>query len=168
MAISSNDMRFLIHLLPNLATTRFFVRSPRTRDYNCIGWAATRSLDQWWEPVGEKYYWPAAAPKAYTIAAFTTAFATVGYSTQVDSTLQSGIEKIALYSLAGHPTHAARQLANGWWTSKIGQYWDIEHPSLQALEGEEFGAVACILARTGAPAPPIGNPDDYLPSDQLN
>jgi hypothetical protein len=57
------------------------------------------------------------------------------------------MEKVALFAdPAGIPTHAARQLASGQWTSKLGQAEDIEH-ELRALEGEIYGVVALILKR---------------------
>ena len=46
----------------------------------------------------------------------------------------------------GIPTHAARQLRSGRWTSKLGQAEDIEH-ELRALEGAIHGAVVLILKR---------------------
>ena len=39
------------------------------------------------------------------------------------------------------PTHAARQLANGWWTSKLGPSFDIEHIDLNAIAGGEQRAL---------------------------
>ena len=44
-----------------------------------------------------------------------------------DGPLQDGYEKIAIYALDGEPTHAARQLDTGRWTSKLGKHEDIEH-----------------------------------------
>ena len=153
-------------MLPNLAGTRFHVRSPRTSDYNCFYWAAVRAVDQWWEPGDGVGVWPAGATRAYTLPAYQASFATVGYRPWANDSLEAGVEKVAIFVLRGLPVHAARQLSNGWWTSKIGQYWDIEHESLAALEGEEYGAVACILARSGEPAPPIGNAEAYLPGQK--
>jgi hypothetical protein len=47
---------------------------------------------------------------------------------------------------ASVPTHAARQLRSGAWTSKLGISEDVEH-ELRALEGEIYGVVALILTR---------------------
>ena len=61
--------------------------------------------------------------------------------------LEPGVEKIALYANAvGKPTHGARQLANGRWTSKLGKREDIEH-ALHDLEGELYGTVVRIMKR---------------------
>jgi len=44
------------------------------------------------------------------------------------------------------PTHAARQLENGRWTSKLGELEDIEH-DLHHLASGAYGAVVQILKR---------------------
>jgi hypothetical protein len=44
-------------------------------------------------------------------------------------------------------THAARQLDNGKWTSKLGQLEDIEHESLEALSGAVYGSVVQVLKK---------------------
>jgi hypothetical protein len=40
----------------------------------------------------------------------------------------------------GEPTHAARQLPNGKWTSKLGRWQDIEY-ELDGLVGKMYGTV---------------------------
>jgi len=55
-------------------------------------------------------------------------------------------EKVAIYALDGEPTHAARQLSDGTWTSKLGKDIDITH-TLRALEGSTYGQVAAYLKR---------------------
>jgi hypothetical protein len=50
-------------------------------------------------------------------------------------------------------------LANGGWTSKLGESAQIEHATLDALTGEAYGVVAQILKRPrvlGAYAKEIG------------
>ncbi|HEV3083903.1 MAG TPA: hypothetical protein VGY66_29240 [Gemmataceae bacterium] len=62
--------------------------------------------------------------------------------------LESGFEKIAVYALAsGAPTHAARQLPSGAWLSKLGDLQDIEHQTLEALEGRDYGKAVRFLRR---------------------
>ncbi len=46
----------------------------------------------------------------------------------------------------GLPTHAARQLASGRWTSKLGKAEDIEH-DLHDLEGDLYGIVVLLMKR---------------------
>ncbi|MEL6882527.1 MAG: hypothetical protein AAFP09_18535, partial [Cyanobacteria bacterium J06607_10] len=62
----------------------------------------------------------------------------------------AGFQKIAIYIDAQQtPRHVTRQLANGEWTSKIGQYEDIQHKTLEALTGEApaYGTVAQIMKK---------------------
>lgn len=61
--------------------------------------------------------------------------------------LEKDVEKIAVYALNATVTHAARQLPNGRWTSKLGQGHDISH-TLQAIAGGAYGSVAAILKRS--------------------
>jgi hypothetical protein len=47
----------------------------------------------------------------------------------------------------GQPTHAAKQMESGKWSSKLGDWEDVEHATLEALEGDFYGKVAQILKR---------------------
>ena len=59
-----------------------------------------------------------------------------------------GLKKIALYynPLTGEPTHAARLLENGFWTSKLGDNIDLSH-ELSELEGPEYGLVLAVFEK---------------------
>jgi hypothetical protein len=82
-----------------------------------------------------------------TIEAFRLAFATLGHEICSGEELEPGFEKIALFANnEGVPKHAARQLSNGKWTSKLGRLEDIEH-SLHDLEGTLYGSVVLIMKR---------------------
>jgi hypothetical protein len=131
---------------PGLAGTNYRVTSPADDGYNCIAWSATET-DRWWwpDPLGAGY-WPEGVVRAETQEAFVAAYATIGFVSAVDDSLQPGVEKIAVYAKGGRPTHAARQLPSGRWTSKLGRAEDIEH-DLPALAGDVYGAVAFILQR---------------------
>lgn len=132
---------------PGLRAFPFRVTSPATRDYNCVGWAAGDATRWWWpDPGNDAAYWPAGVPVEETLAAFAAAFATLGYAPCPGEEPESGFEKIALFAAGGVPTHAARQLPGGRWTSKLGRREDIEH-DLHALGGEVYGTVAVILKR---------------------
>jgi hypothetical protein len=145
---------FLQELFPGLQATPFQLTSPADRNYNCIGWAANDSSNWWW-PEGDAptIYWPVGVPSEVTLDTFAALFEMLGYIPGGDDALESGTEKVALFAdAAGIPTHAARQLASGRWTSKLGEAEDIEH-ELRALEGEIYGTVALILKRGGAATP---------------
>ena len=92
-------------------------------------------------------YWPEGVPREETISAFVAAFATLGFQPTAEAHVELGAEKIVLYAKAGVPTHVARQLPSGWWTSKLGPNVDIEHESSESLTVGEYGEVVIILAR---------------------
>lgn len=130
---------------PKLAPAGYGVTSEETVEYNCIAWAAGDSA-RWWWPVKE-YYWPSEAPLEETLDAFAVAYRTLGYAACPDGTLEAGFEKVALYADAtGTPTHAARQLENGRWSSKLGELEDIEH-TLEGLEGAAYGVPRLFMKR---------------------
>jgi len=131
---------------PDLARTGYLVTSPPDPVYSCIAWAAV-ATDAWWWPDPRGYdYWPSGIPVQETVDAFQTAFETLGYVVCADGTLEAGWEKVALYAFNGVPTHAARQLSSGRWTSKLGPEDDIEH-ELDGLVGPLYGAVVQFLRR---------------------
>ncbi len=139
-------------LFPGLRGTTFRVTSPPDRSYNCIAWAAGVS-DGWWWPLGDPddTRWPDGVARAVTLDAFRDAFTALGYVPCDGERAEAGFEKVAIFaSLRGTPTHAARQLPSGRWTSKLGNAEDIEH-DLRALEGDIYGTVVLILKRPLAP-----------------
>jgi hypothetical protein len=74
-------------------------------------------------------------------------FESLGYHAGGSWEVEPGIEKVAVYADAlGKPQHAARQLPNGRWTSKVGTMEDIEH-EMEGLEGESYGRVVLVLER---------------------
>lgn len=71
-----------------------------------------------------------------------------GYVPCVDSTLEDGYEKVAIFALpSGMPTHMARQLSSGSWTSKLGRLEDIEHNDVEAVNCDAYGAPVRFLKR---------------------
>jgi len=139
---------------PGLTPQNHDITSPPTSIYNCIAWAADDDTRWWWPnvrgvPVGG-YYWPPTVPHEPTIEAFLAAYATIGYEPCGGGEFESGYEKVALYVLAGEVTHAARQLADGAWTSKLGNWFDITHESPEHVGGPLYGSVAAYLRRPSA------------------
>jgi hypothetical protein len=122
------------------------LKSPHTRAYNCIAFALGFENKPWWPPVETDTYWPAGCPREETVSAFEAAFATLGYKPCSHERLESGYEKIALFTDEIGPTHAAIQLPNGIWASKCGGNVDIEH-KLRDLEGPVYGKVTMFFRR---------------------
>ena len=104
----------------------------------------------WWWP-DEASYWPEGARREWSLDAFVAAFATRGYEPCESDGPQPGFEKVAIYVREdGRPTHMARQLPSGRWTSKLGESEDIEHTSVRGVEGELYGECKRILRRPTA------------------
>ncbi|MBX9638846.1 MAG: hypothetical protein K2X97_03660 [Mycobacteriaceae bacterium] len=132
---------------PGLRGKDWRLTSQRGTQYNCIAWAAEDTDRWWWPDAMGQAYWPPDAPREETLDAFVRAYGLQGYSERSDATVEPLTQKIAIYTdRNGKPTHAARQLPDGWWASKLGPSIDIEH-ELHALDGPKYGAVGVILAR---------------------
>jgi hypothetical protein len=137
-------------LFPDLVRTGYQITSPPDPLYNCIAHAAGFT-DNWWWPDPDGFdYWPAGIARERTLQAFLQAFATVGYNACANGSLEPGWEKVAIYATAEGPTHAARQLDDARWTSKLGPDDDIEHV-LDGLCSPLYGSVTQFLRR---PVPP--------------
>jgi hypothetical protein len=138
--------------LPKLGT--FEVVRAATNRYNCFAWAAGRD-DRPWGPSDKPYYWPDHVAKEESLLAYQAAFRSLGYeSCFIDEIQEEGFEKIAIFARGVVPSHASRQLANGWWTSKLGDNWVIEHENLRGLEGPLYGRVALVMKRPLDASPP--------------
>ena len=92
-------------------------------------------------------YWPSNVPRQATVDAFIEAFRTLGYEPCEDGELEPDVEKVVFYTLDGKPTHAARQLSTGVWTSKLGQAIDIEHGTPKGVEGSGYGYATQFMKR---------------------
>lgn len=131
---------------PNLRASGWDKKSERTPAYNCIGYAAGDT--RYWD-TAKGYYWPPGALREYSVFGWASAFRLLNYRPCDSRELEAGIEKIAIYEHAGKPTHVARQLESGEWTSKLGPDEDIHHNTLQALEGDPpaYGEVVHVMKR---------------------
>ncbi|WP_437652365.1 DUF7689 domain-containing protein [Sorangium sp. So ce1182] len=139
-------------LWPKLEDDSFRESSQKTETYNCIAFAAGDTL-HWWEPyvippTQHGIYWPSSATPDNTLDAWAEAFATCGFVPCEDGSLEEGLVKVAIYAdEEDTPQHAARQLADGRWASKLGDLEDIEHTATDALEEGEYGRVKLYLQR---------------------
>ena len=127
-------------------------KSDASIQYNCIAWAAERDQKRWWQPEKKEPwdYWPPGIPDDGTFDCFVALFESIGYKKCTGRHLEVFYEKVALYSNNSEFTHVASQLQSGIWTSKLGPEEDIEHNSLESLEGTfgwEYGEVKQMLKR---------------------
>ena len=83
---------------------------------------------------------------------FVEAFGTLGYEVCPDGSLEADYEKVAIYTQSGVPTHAAKQLPDARWKSKLGSWEDIEHNTVKAVEEYIYGKTVLFLRRKLADA----------------
>ena len=121
-------------LFPLLKLDGYEVTSPETFDYNCIAFAANVLTEWWWPDQHGDAFWPNCAPREETREAFVKAYESIGYELCADDSLEAGYEKLAIYEKSGIPTHAAKQLQDGRWKSKLGPSEDIEHNTIKGIE----------------------------------
>ena len=89
-----------------------------------------------------------------TLVAFIEAFMALSYEKCEDGSLEDGYQKIALFADDSDlPTHAARQLPNGAWTSKLGRLEDIVHDAVEDVSGPTYGAPVQFMRRRTSLAP---------------
>ncbi len=129
---------------PRLTKENHRITSPRDVGYNCIAWAA-EVTDRWWEP-GK--FWPTMDSRnEYGLGALENAFKSLGYAECTDGTLEAGFDKVALYGSSLMYTHAARQLPDGKWTSKLGKMHDISHDTPDDVAGGVYGEIIEFMKR---------------------
>lgn len=125
--------------------------SEETYRYNCLAWAL--GINWTWFQHDARcagYYWPPGIDREWNEATIRKIFALHGFREEALSReLEADYEKVAFYvDGGGEPSHFARQLANGNWTSKLGDLIDVEHTNLECLEGkDQYGSVSFILKR---------------------
>lgn len=140
----------LVRYFPRLTLGAYRQTSDCDPTYNCVAWAVNDTSNFWWPKPSDEYYWPADVPLEVTMPAFIRVFANLGYERCDDHELEEGFEKIAIFAKrtaeANKPKHAARQLDNGRWTSKIGNLWDIEH-DLFDLRSASYGEPVVFMKR---------------------
>ena len=137
---------------PRLSVENSVETSLTRAAYNCIAWAAGDQSRWWWPDVQGFAYWPAGVPREVSVPGFIAAFQSLGYELCGTGRLQDGVQKIVLF---GHvdmlgqlvPTHAARQLASGSWTSKMGALEDILHTEADLVCGPVYGQLVCFMSR---------------------
>lgn len=132
----------------------FIITSKQTPDYNCIAWAADVS-NAWYQPIdnppiqfdGVKYDWPFDLPNDKSLATYKCLFENKRYVECSNFDFDVNFKKIALYidPVTNFCTHAARQLRNGHWTSKLGREFDIQHSDPTLIAGGLYGVIGCYM-----------------------
>ncbi len=134
---------------PNLTKTNYRITSPCDGNYNCVAWVLGDDT-QWWQ-ANAGYYWPLDRipdDEEPSVDHVLRLFVDRGFESCPTSKRSPDYDHVAIYSDGDRFTHIARQLEDGWWTSKIGPDEDIEHETLEALEGDFFGQVSVVMRRS--------------------
>jgi hypothetical protein len=135
---------------PNLRPGEWHQSSEPDPKYNCIAFAAGRTDVYWWpDPFPDLLndYWPLGLSREESVDALAELYRSFGYEPCADAGLEVGYEKVAIYANGTEPTHAARQLIDGRWISKLGPQEDIEHDNLHCLSGPCYGQPVLFLRR---------------------
>jgi hypothetical protein len=156
MTVSAEDdpRTRLLAQLPRLADQGFMITSQATHDYNCVAWSLESSTQFWWPVDLGGYFWPTDAADP-SLPDFEQVYADLGYARCVHRDHEDGADQVAIYlDLSGTPRHVSRRLANGNWTSKLGDSEDIEHTDVNGVCCDTYGDTVIILCRPRQP--PIG------------
>ena len=131
---------------PNLRSEGFTVVDPLSEVYNCIAYAAG-DTSQWWSHIPGSYWLPYAT-RSDSIVSLLEVFVGLGYEQCDGSCVEDSYQKVALYETQGVWTHAAVQLPNGAWRSKMGEGPVIEHRSPESLSGGIYGNATVFMRKT--------------------
>ncbi len=117
---------------PNLTSNKFEYTSLKTDDYNCIAWALDK-VDEWMQirDMGRLIY---------ESQRYIDLFRQHGFEECDWYDSNRDFRHIAVYidTKTGRFKHVARQLPDGSWTSKLGEWEDIMHHSPFSLIGKSY------------------------------
>jgi hypothetical protein len=126
---------------PNLSLDNFKFTSLQTDEYNCVAWVIDKD-DDWIQ-----FYYDN-GNNDVRVSRYIEYFNSLGFTISNNPNLQEGVIKIAVYSDDSNEfKHVARQLPNGKWTSKLGDWEDIEHETAEVLLGKSYGSRLTIMER---------------------
>lgn len=132
------ERREVNQLFPKIKDN-FKLLTKADKSYNCIGWACGDTKRFWWPE--EDSFWPRDVQREATVDAFDELFLDhlQGQET-IDENFEDGYQKLALYTEGEHePTHLARLMPDGTWTSKLGKDPIIEHKTLDEMDDGLYG-----------------------------
>lgn len=142
----------LAQAFPKLSADNHAIRSQANARYNCVAFAIGDER-HWWQPglIGGRYRWPQHVPQTDTVTAWAELFLSEGYEPTNSREVEGEFEKIAIFVDLRDmlPSHVAKSDGKTW-KSKLGKGQDIEHSSLDILEGDqcnEYGIVERVLRR---------------------
>jgi len=131
---------------PNLSDGTYELKSEDTKYYNCVAWVVGityKRIDSY------GYWWPEDLEATHTANSYAELYKRYfGFEICDNSDYEDGYDKIALYSDKNNLfTHATRRINNKCWTSKMGDYEDIEHYNLTSVGGGDYGKPTIFMKR---------------------
>ena len=155
--ITNFNKQFLYEQFPLLRTdTLFSLKKKPSIAYNCI--ALTLGIYNFcvWPTYSgivtnpnnnQRVFWPKELPLDDSLENFIKMYNMFDYvECNNDLYYEDGYTKIAIYAINNVVTHAALQLTENKWASKIGYSFGITH-QLKSLEGEKYGKVVKFMKR---------------------
>lgn len=142
-ALSSADIQ---QSFPRLQLKYVEVLGPSTREFNCIGYSM--GLNRWVNPL--------TGDEGNPLDPMDRLYGQLGYvrESSMNLAVEPGKQKVVLYASLNadatihRVTHAARQEADGTWTSKLGGMALIRHVTPDSLRGPTYGTPIAIYVRT--------------------
>lgn len=133
---------------PNLPHAGYQITSHETWDYNCVAFAKGDET-RWWQPSTEVgHFWPDYAIHGNSLDCLISVFRGQQYEICESDEVEPEYEKVALYGYENNEySHVALQLSDGSWSSKLGNWEDIKHPTPHSLTGDFYGQVKCYMRR---------------------
>jgi hypothetical protein len=123
----------------------FEVLAPASVTYNCIGWSVGNN---------STWVWPTDSTRKAQLVDFDTLYRSYGFyrARGISFKRRPGYEKILLYAIRREdgsikPTHAARQMPDGSWSSKLGSLPLIRHLHPNDVSGPTYGQPFAIYIR---------------------
>jgi hypothetical protein len=136
---------------PKLLPSEYRRISKAAPRYNCMAFA-NGDKRHWWEPErhGGGFRWPDTVSKKSTVEAHAEVFEQDGFTRTTSRSHDPEFEKVAIYADSNGAFSHVTKSDGRVWKSKLGKGQDIEHPSLDVLEGnqyDEYGTVVVLLQR---------------------
>ncbi|RIK80189.1 MAG: hypothetical protein DCC68_11550 [Planctomycetota bacterium] len=125
-----------------LRGTKWRLTSKQTPRYNCIAWAVGEKHRPWDLLRG---YWPDGVPRTGCLTSLIAAYQTKGFEICDEAPLEydQSFDKVVLYGVqtgSGHEwQHAAKLMPNGMWSSKLGNWVDIQHEQPEHVNHADYG-----------------------------
>lgn len=133
---------------PNSYNEPFLITSQQTWSYNCIAWAFGDDKKWYWPTEHPSHYWPPNIRRELDLQSFIELYELVSYKICDSPDLEDSLEKIAIFAFPnGDPSHAAKQLPNGKWTSKMGPWHDVEHTFNSINNSPGYGNATIFMSR---------------------